>query len=164
DDLVAENRGVLRKAPVIVQDGEIGMTHTAVFDCDLNVLDPQRAEINWFQHHRLFRRLRDPGLIFPRASYTDTRVGLDGGSRSRLFLLHSALWLGAGLGLSSHGNSFLRVSLCVRRSHLPALGHGVLTYFSKKEEALFPFRTEGIPTSSHIEGLSSGPLRFSDHR
>src|SRR4029077_6163408 len=24
DDLVAENRGVLRKAPVIVQDGEIG--------------------------------------------------------------------------------------------------------------------------------------------
>src|SRR5262247_101821 len=51
DDLVAENRGVLRKAPVIVQDGEIGVTHTAVFDCDLNVLDPQRTEINWFQHH-----------------------------------------------------------------------------------------------------------------
>src|SRR5262249_61910073 len=34
DDLVADNRGVLRNAPLIVQDGEIGVTHAAVFDSD----------------------------------------------------------------------------------------------------------------------------------
>src|SRR6266404_6314217 len=57
DDLVAENRGVLRHAPVIVQDGEIGVTQTAVFDGDFNVLGPERSEINGFEHHRLFSRL-----------------------------------------------------------------------------------------------------------
>ena len=66
DDLVAENRGVLRNAPVIVQDGEIGVTQPAVFDRDFNVLDPERAEINGFEHHRLFRRLRNPCLIILR--------------------------------------------------------------------------------------------------
>src|SRR5262245_12124671 len=71
NDLVAENRGVLRKAPVIVQHGEIGVTHTAVFDRDLHVLDPERSKINGFQHHRLFRCLRDPCLILHRASYSD---------------------------------------------------------------------------------------------
>jgi hypothetical protein len=72
DDLVAENRGVLRKAPVVVQDGQIGVTHPAVFDRDFNVLDPERAEINGFQHHRLFRRLRDPGLRRDRISSSNT--------------------------------------------------------------------------------------------
>src|SRR4029434_1687314 len=57
DDLVAENRGVLRNAPLSVQDGEIGVTHTAVFDSDFNVLGSERSEIDAFEHHRLFRRL-----------------------------------------------------------------------------------------------------------
>ena len=48
DDLVAENRGVLRDAPVIVQDREIGVTHTAVFDRDFNVLGPQQSVIDRF--------------------------------------------------------------------------------------------------------------------
>src|SRR5439155_21361832 len=46
DDLVAENRRVLRNTPVIVQDGEIGVTQRAVFDSDVNVLGPERSEIN----------------------------------------------------------------------------------------------------------------------
>src|SRR6266536_2044948 len=86
DDLVAENRGVLRHAPVIVQDGEIGVTQTAVFDGDFNVLGPERSEINGFEHHRLFSRLRDPRLIIHRVSYSETSAGLDGG------------WLVAALG------------------------------------------------------------------
>src|SRR6266567_2034112 len=86
DDLVAENRGVLRHAPVIVQDGEIGVTQTAVFDGDFNVLGPERSEINGFEHHRLFGRLRDPCLIIHRVSYSETSAGLDGG------------WLVAALG------------------------------------------------------------------
>src|SRR5712691_9176683 len=72
DDLVAENRGVLRDAPVIVQDGEIGVTHTAVFDSDFHVLGPERSEINAFEHHRLFRRLRDPCLMIHRVSHVET--------------------------------------------------------------------------------------------
>ena len=87
DDLVAENRGVLRNAPVIVQDGEIGVTQTAVFDRDFNVLDPERSEINGFQYHRLFRRLRDPCLIIHRVSSCVTRAGFGDGRRRRLFLL-----------------------------------------------------------------------------
>jgi hypothetical protein len=124
DDLMAENRRVLRNAPVIVQDGEIGVTQPAVFDRDFHVLDPERSEINGFQHHRLFHRLRDPGLRIDRVSSSDTRVGLGGGGRSRLFLLQFARWLGAGLGWSGYGYSFLRVSVCVWNSHLPALGPG----------------------------------------
>src|SRR5262249_44067917 len=68
DDLVAEDRGVLRDAPVIVQDGEIGVTQTAVFDGDFNVLDPERSEINGFEHHRLFGPLRDPCLVIHSVS------------------------------------------------------------------------------------------------
>jgi hypothetical protein len=86
DDLVAENRGVLRDAPVIVQDGEVGVTQTAVFDSDFNVLDPERSEIHGFEHHRLFRRLRNPCLIIHRVSYSETLAGWDGG------------WLVAGFG------------------------------------------------------------------
>src|SRR5206468_3286397 len=56
DDLVAENRRVLRIAPVIFQDGEIRVTQTAVFDSDFNILGPEGSEINGFEHHRLFRR------------------------------------------------------------------------------------------------------------
>src|SRR5215831_12709713 len=68
DDLVAENRGVLRNPPLIVQDGEIGVTHTAVFDSDLSVLGPERSEINGFEHHRLFRRIGNPCFIIHRIS------------------------------------------------------------------------------------------------
>ncbi len=35
---VAENRGVLRNALVVVQDGKVGVAQTAMFDSDLNVL------------------------------------------------------------------------------------------------------------------------------
>src|SRR5207244_6905114 len=79
DDLVAESRGVLRDAPVIVEDGEIGVTQTAVLESDFNVLGPERSEINGFEHHRLFGRLPDPCLIIPRVSYSETSAGLDGG-------------------------------------------------------------------------------------
>ena len=97
DDLVAENRGVLRNAPVIVQDGEIGVTQTAMFDGDFNVLGPERSEINGFEHHRLFRRLRNPCLVSHRFAPGVTWAALDGGSRRRLSLLRSAGWLVAGL-------------------------------------------------------------------
>src|SRR5262244_3995396 len=68
DNLVAENRGVLRNAPLIVQDGEIGVTHTAVFDSDFNVLRSEWSEINGFEHHRLFCRLGNPCFIIHKAS------------------------------------------------------------------------------------------------
>src|ERR1019366_1669480 len=86
DDLMAENRGILRNAPFIVPDGDIGVTQTAVFDSDFNVLDPERTEIDGFQHHRLFRPLRNP---CHRVSYSETWAGLGGGSSRRLFLLRS---------------------------------------------------------------------------
>jgi hypothetical protein len=69
DDLVAENRRILRNTPLIVEDGEIRVTQTAVFDSDFNVLGSERSEVNGFEHHRLFRRLRNPCLIIHRASY-----------------------------------------------------------------------------------------------
>jgi hypothetical protein len=79
DDLVAENRGVLRDVPVIVQDGEIGVRQTAVFDSDFNVLGREWSEIQDFEHHRLFRRLRNPGLMIHRVSYSETLAGWGGG-------------------------------------------------------------------------------------
>src|SRR5258706_7879706 len=54
NDLMAENRGVLRDTPFIVQDGEIGVAQTAVFDRHFNVLASERSEVNGFEHHRLF--------------------------------------------------------------------------------------------------------------
>jgi hypothetical protein len=80
DDLVSENRGVLRNAPLIIQDGDIGVTQTAVFDSDFDVLVAEWSEVNGFQHHRLFRRLRDPCLIILRVSNFESRAGLDFGS------------------------------------------------------------------------------------
>src|SRR5215475_13766165 len=68
-DLVAENRGVLRNTPLIVKDREIGMVRPAVFDSDFNVLGSEQSEINGFEHHRLFRRLRNPCPIIHRTSY-----------------------------------------------------------------------------------------------
>src|SRR4030095_1314864 len=68
DDLVAENRGVLRNTPLIVKDREIGVTQTAVFDSDFNVLGSERSEINGFEHHRLFRLLGNPCFIIHRIS------------------------------------------------------------------------------------------------
>jgi hypothetical protein len=81
DDLVAENRGVLRKAPLVVQDGEIRVTHTAMCDRDFNVLGPERSELNGVEHHRLFRGVRNPGLSIHRVSYSATSAALDSGSR-----------------------------------------------------------------------------------
>src|SRR5215813_10274490 len=63
DDLVAENRWVLRNTPLVVKDGEIGVTQAAVFDSDFNVLGSEGSEINSFEHHPLFRRLRHPCFI-----------------------------------------------------------------------------------------------------
>src|SRR6266850_6576667 len=80
-NFVAENRGVLRDAPLIVEDGEIGVTQTAVFDSDLNVLGSERSEINGFEHHRLFCRLRNPCLVKPWVC--------------KPILLQPAGWLGA---------------------------------------------------------------------
>ena len=78
-DLVAEDRGVLRDAPLVVQDGEIGVTQAAVFDGDLDVLGAERAEVDAFEHHRLLRRLGDPRLVIRLA----VRFGSDAGSQRR---------------------------------------------------------------------------------
>src|SRR5262249_24994697 len=86
DDLVAENRGVLRDAPVIVEDGEIRVTQSAVFNRDFNVLGPERSEINGFECHRLFGRLRDPCLVNHRVSRSKTAAGLDRGGLLRLWV------------------------------------------------------------------------------
>jgi hypothetical protein len=75
DDLMAENRGLLRVAPVIVQGGEFGVTHSAGFDSNIYRLDPEPPEINGFQHHRLFRRLRDPCVIVHRVPFSQTLTG-----------------------------------------------------------------------------------------
>ena len=74
DNLVAENRGVLRNAPVVVQDGKIGVTQAAMFDRDFNVLGSERSEINGFQHHRLFRRLRNPCLYDVHSSLLNVEM------------------------------------------------------------------------------------------
>src|SRR5262247_235164 len=47
-------------------------THTAVCDSDFHVLGPERSELNAFEHHRLFRRLRDPCLMMHRVSHVET--------------------------------------------------------------------------------------------
>src|SRR5438132_13573598 len=59
DNLVAENRRVLRNSPVIVQDGEGGVTHTAMFDSYFNLLWSDQSEIDGFDHQRLLRCLRN---------------------------------------------------------------------------------------------------------
>src|SRR5207244_7225418 len=75
DDLVAENRRVLRNAPFIVQDGEVGMTQPAVLDSDFDVLGPKGSEINSFERQRLFRRFGNPCLIICRVFCSKTRAG-----------------------------------------------------------------------------------------
>ena len=60
DNLVAENRRVLRNSPVIVQDGEVGVTHTAMFDSYFNLLWSEQSEIDGLEHQRLLRCLRNP--------------------------------------------------------------------------------------------------------
>src|SRR5688572_17589201 len=77
-DLMTNNRGVLRNTPFIVQDGEIGVAQTAMFDSDFNVLDPERSEIDGFEDQGLFWRPRNPCLTI-------------GGNRHRLFQF--AEWL-----------------------------------------------------------------------
>src|ERR1700674_908860 len=60
DDLVPEDRGVARDAPLVGQDREIGVTQSAVLDRDLNFLVTERSEINGFQSQRLFGGLCHP--------------------------------------------------------------------------------------------------------
>src|SRR6185436_10804609 len=62
DHLMAENRGVLRNAPLIVQYGEIGVTQTAMFNGDFNFLGTERSQIDRFERHWLFGRLGNPCL------------------------------------------------------------------------------------------------------
>jgi hypothetical protein len=81
DDLVAENRGVLRDAPVIVQDGDVRVAQTAVINRDFNILGSERSEISGLEHHRLFGRLHGPGLVHPRVSWSDTSAGVECGHR-----------------------------------------------------------------------------------
>jgi hypothetical protein len=42
NDLVAENGGVFRNAPLIVQDGDIRVAQTAVFNRNFDLLGPKR--------------------------------------------------------------------------------------------------------------------------
>ena len=78
DDLVAENRRVLRNAPFIAQDGDIGVTQTAVFDSDFNVLGAERSRIQGFKCHRLFCSLRYPSLIIGGFGLLEFADGLFG--------------------------------------------------------------------------------------
>ena len=66
DNPVAKYRGELRNPPVIVEDGDVGVAQPAVFDGDFDVLGAERSDIDGFQHHRLFGRLRNPGLTVLR--------------------------------------------------------------------------------------------------
>jgi hypothetical protein len=65
-DFVAESRGILRIAPIIVQGRKIGVTQSAVFDRYFNVLRSERSEINGFENDRLLRPFRNPRLICRR--------------------------------------------------------------------------------------------------
>ena len=62
DDLVTKNRGVMRDAPLVVQDRKIGVTQTAMFDSDFNVFRRERSQIDHFESHRLLWRARNPRL------------------------------------------------------------------------------------------------------
>ena len=44
--LIGKCGGVLGNAPLVVPDREIGVTQTAVFDGDFNVLRLKRSEVN----------------------------------------------------------------------------------------------------------------------
>src|SRR5262249_25947421 len=76
DDLVAEDCGVLRNAPLVVEDGEIGVTQATVFHGDFNVLGPERPEVNSFEGHRLLRRLHNPCLVNHGVSCSEASAGL----------------------------------------------------------------------------------------
>jgi hypothetical protein len=78
DHLVAKDRGVLRNAPLVVQNGDVGVTQAAVLDRDFDILRAERSEIDGFKRQRLFRRLRDPcSVVRP----SGTATGRGGGSR-----------------------------------------------------------------------------------
>jgi hypothetical protein len=62
DDFVAENHRILGDAPVVVQNGEIGMTQAVVFNDDFDVLGSKRSKIDGFERHRLFRSFGNPRL------------------------------------------------------------------------------------------------------
>src|ERR1700722_1487596 len=99
DGFVAKDRGVLRNAPLIVQDREIGVAQATVFDSDLNLLGPERSEINIFERQGLFGRLCNPRLIIERASSNfESRIRFSGGSKRRMFLLQFTGRLIAALG------------------------------------------------------------------
>src|SRR5262249_59280626 len=103
--LVAENRGVLRNAPVVVPDGDVGVTQAAVLDGDFDVLGAERSEIDGFQHQRLFRRLRNPCLVV-RPSGTPT--GMGGGSRCGRRPRPAGGGAAPEIGCGGHGRSLLR--------------------------------------------------------
>src|SRR5260221_10200864 len=63
--LVPQDRGELRNAPVVVEDGEVGVTPATVLDGDFDLLVAERARIEGFERHRLFRCLGDPCLVGP---------------------------------------------------------------------------------------------------
>src|SRR5262249_6781248 len=134
DDLVAENRGVLRKAPVVVQDGEIGVTQTAVLDRDFHVLGPERSEVNGFEHHRLLRRLRNP---CQRVPHSGTWAGLDGGGLVAALSV-SGHWYSFQRGRVQCGRSMLLLCPCAQVSHKTRHGQADLgrTVFLDEMDAL----------------------------
>ncbi len=62
DHLMTENRRVLLNAPLVIKHGEIGVTQAATFDCDLDLLNAERPEIDGFEDHGQFRGPCDPAL------------------------------------------------------------------------------------------------------
>jgi hypothetical protein len=75
DDFVAEDGGELRVAPFVVEYGEIGVAEAAGFNGDFNVFDAERAEIDGFENHRLFRAFGDPGFVGHGSEAWDGGIG-----------------------------------------------------------------------------------------
>src|SRR5260221_8185363 len=65
DRLVAEDCGILRDAPFVVQDGKIGMTKAAGLDGDFNFVISQRPEVDGVKFEALLGPSGNPGLSAP---------------------------------------------------------------------------------------------------
>src|SRR5262245_16079527 len=66
DDLVAEDGGVLRETPGVLEDGEVGVAQATVFHGNLDLVVTERARIERFADQRLLRPSGDPGLALGR--------------------------------------------------------------------------------------------------
>src|SRR5215831_11460596 len=138
DEFMAKYRGVLRNSPFIVQDGEIGVTYTAMFNSNFHVLGPERSEINGFEHHGLLGRFGNPCLRMPRAC--------------RLFLLGSAGKFAGCLGNLCGKIAILRLSM--KRNRILAVVVAALAAIALIART---FMSSPLPQPAPFEG----PIPFS---